>query len=117
MWNRHRFHIIDSLPTGAKISGIYYTNNILQSLHQAFFPQGRDPHGKRLAVHVDNCSVHKSVTTESFMKIRDMVSMPDPPHSPDVAPNDFYLFPVVRAKLEHASITDEDQLFEELHTI
>jgi hypothetical protein len=51
------------------------------------------------------------------MKTQEMGSMPYPPYSPELAPNDFYLFPTVKERLEYASITDEDQLFEELHTI
>jgi hypothetical protein len=51
------------------------------------------------------------------MKIRDMVSMPHPPYSPDLAPCNFYLFSTARERTEHTSITDKDQLFEELHLI
>jgi hypothetical protein len=46
-----------------------------------------------------------------------MVSMPHPPYSPDMAPRDFYLFSIVKERFEHSGITDEDQSFEELHTI
>jgi hypothetical protein len=117
MRNPHGFHVIDQLPTGAKISSTYRTMNILQSVHQAFFRQGRNPHGKRLVVRVDKCWARRSVTTESFMKTRDMVSMPHPPRSPDRTPSHFHLFSSVKERVEHAGITDEDQLFEELHTI
>jgi histone-lysine N-methyltransferase SETMAR len=88
MWKPPGFRVIRRLPTGAKIDSTYCATNILQ-LHQAFSPRGRNPHGKRLVVHVDNYSVHRSVTTESFMKTRDMVSTPHPPYSPDLAPSDF----------------------------
>jgi hypothetical protein len=71
-------------------------------LHQAFFPQGRNPHGKQLVVQFDNCSVHSSVTTESFMKTRTTVSMPGPSYSPDLAPSHFLLFPTIKQRLEHA---------------
>jgi hypothetical protein len=70
-----------------------------------------------MAVHVDNCSVHRSMTTESFMKTPDMISMPHPPCSPNLAPSDFYFFLTVKEKLEHAGITAEDQLLEKIHTI
>jgi hypothetical protein len=46
MWNLHGFHVIDRLSNGAKINGTYYTTDILQPLHEAFFPQGRSPNGK-----------------------------------------------------------------------
>jgi hypothetical protein len=70
-----------------------------------------------LVVQVDNCSIHRNVTTESLVKIWDFVSMPHPSYSPDLAPTAFYLVPTVKERLEHAGITDEDRPFEELHTI
>jgi cyclophilin family peptidyl-prolyl cis-trans isomerase len=117
MWNIHGFHVVDRLPAGARINGTYDIINGLQRLHQAFFPQGRNPHGKGLIVPVDNCWVHKSVTSELFMKTRDLVSMLNPPDSPDLASSNFYLFCTVKERLEHTSITGETQLFEELHKI
>jgi hypothetical protein len=117
MWNRHVFHGADRLPTGAKTNNTYYTTKILQPLQGAFFPQGRNPHEKRLIAHVGSRWIHKSVTTESAVETRDMVSMPGPPYSPDLAPSNFYLFHTVKEMLEHPSITDEDQLFNEVHII
>jgi hypothetical protein len=68
-------------------------------------------------VHVDKCLVHRRVTTESFMKIRDIVSLPYRSYSPNLAPSDFDLFCNVKERLEHAGITNENQLFEEVHAI
>jgi hypothetical protein len=59
-------------------------------------------------VHLDNYSVHGIVTTESFMKTQNIISMPHPPYSPDLEPSDVYLSPAAKEKLEHSSITDED---------
>jgi hypothetical protein len=92
IWNQHGFRVIGRLLIDAKINIAYYTSHNPHPVHQGFFPQRRNPHGKQLLVQVDNCSVHRSVTTESFMKTWDMVSMPHPPHSLDLAPSDFHLF-------------------------
>jgi hypothetical protein len=35
--------------------------------------------------------------------------MPDPPYSPDLAPTDFYLFPIVKEKLERVQVADEEK--------
>jgi chromosome condensin MukBEF MukE localization factor len=51
------------------------------------------------------------------MKIRDMISMPHPPFSLDLVSNNFYLFVTVKERLEHAGIMNDEELFEELHTI
>jgi transposase len=117
MWNPHGFHVIDLLPSDAKMNSTYYTSNVLEPLHQNFFPEGRTPQGKRLVVHVDNCSVHTSAITKEFMETHDMVSMPHPPYSPDLAPSDFYLFGTVKQRLQQAQFSEEDDFFEELDTI
>jgi hypothetical protein len=108
-WNPDRFHVIDRFPTGAKINSTYDATKIVQPLHEAFFPQGRNPHGKRPVVYVNNRLVHRSVAIDLFMKTRDMVSMPHPPHSANLAPTGFCLFPTVKERLKHAGVTDEDQ--------
>jgi hypothetical protein len=117
MWNPNGIHVVDRLPPDAKMNAAYYTTNILQPLHQTFFPTPRKPHGKKLVVHVDNCSIHRSAMTESFMESHDMISMPHPPYSPDLAPSDFYLFGTVKQELENLSLTDDEQFFEALDTI
>jgi hypothetical protein len=114
MWNPLGFHLIDRLPTGDRINNSYYVTHILEPLHQVFFPGGRTPHEKRLVVHVDNCSVHKSRVTKTFIQNNDMADMPHHPYSPDLAPSDFYLFDTVKKKLKYEGITDEDQFSEVL---
>jgi hypothetical protein len=117
MWNPHGFHVIDRLPTGTKMNSTYFVSNILHPLRQIFFSGERHPRAKRLVIHVDNCTVHRSLITESCMEKSDMISMPHPPYSPDLAPSDFFLFGAVKEKLEHLRITDVEQLFEEVDTI
>jgi hypothetical protein len=51
------------------------------------------------------------------IKTRDMISTPHLSYSADMAPRDFYLSFTLKQRLEHTSITDKDQSFEELHTI
>jgi transposase len=60
-----------------------------------------------LVVHRNNCSVHRSAITRSFMKIRDMVLIPHPPYSPDLAPSGFDLFLTVKERFEHVGVTDK----------
>jgi hypothetical protein len=38
--------------------------------------------------------------------------MPHPPYSSDLDSSDFYLFPIVKEKLERIQLADEDQFFE-----
>jgi hypothetical protein len=54
LWNPLGFHVIDKLPTGARMNSEDFTTNILAPLEQKIFPSGRKPHAKRLTIHLDN---------------------------------------------------------------
>jgi hypothetical protein len=43
--------------------------------------------------------------------------MPYPPYLPDLAFSDFYLFPIIKEKLERIQVADEDQFFECLQEV
>jgi hypothetical protein len=47
-WTPLEFHVVDKLPTGAKINSDYFIPNILEPIEQKIFPNGRKPHAKRL---------------------------------------------------------------------
>jgi hypothetical protein len=49
---------------------------------------------KAIVVHAENCSIHRSAAIKSFMQTRDMVLMPHPLYSLDLAPSDFFYFPL-----------------------
>jgi hypothetical protein len=90
----------------------YFVINILTLLEQSTFRQGRVPHEKRLVVHVDNCSLHTGRVSRKWPNQHNIVHMPQPPYSPDLAPSHFYSFLTVIEKLQNIALRDEDQLFE-----
>jgi transposase len=51
-------------------------------------------------LHHDNAPSHTSVLTQQFMANYEMTVIPHPPHSPDLAPCDFFLFPKMKLKLK-----------------
>jgi hypothetical protein len=60
IWNPSGFYVIDTFPNDAKMNSAYFMTNVPIPLEQAIFPRGKAPHQERLAVHLDNCSVHIS---------------------------------------------------------
>jgi hypothetical protein len=97
-----------------------FVTNILISfilLEQVIFPRGKVLHQKRLVIHPDNCSVHTSRASIDWPEKYGIRCMPDRPYSPNLATNDFYLFPTVEEKLERVQLADEDQFFECLQEI
>jgi hypothetical protein len=86
----------------------YFTENIIGTLEETIFPDGRAAHGRRLVVRMNNAPVHNCGMTTNFLADHNMVRLRHPPYSPDLAPNDFYLFPTVEEKLKEVEMVDEE---------
>lgn len=54
---------------------------------------------RRIILHHDNASSHTSAQTKEFLTDQNIELMGHPPYSPDLAPNDFFLFPHTKNKL------------------
>jgi hypothetical protein len=106
IWRHQGFHVVDSLPDSTTMSSTHFTNNILTKTAAAFFPDGRRERSLTLTLPLDNCSVHRSRMAENFMEENGMESMPSPPYSPDLAPSDFFLFPLVTKRLDQFECDD-----------
>jgi hypothetical protein len=110
-WNPLGFHIIKKLLTGAKMYSDYFATNILRTVEQKVFPTGGNPHAKRLTIHLDNCSIRTSRTTEEYIRQHNMIRLQHPLYSLDLASSDFYLFPTIREKPKDIQMADEEDLF------
>jgi len=51
-------------------------------------------------LHHDKAPSHTSVLTQQFLAKNNMVVIPHPTYSPDLAPCDFFLFPKIELKLK-----------------
>ena len=49
-------------------------------------------------LHWDNAHVHKAKVATKFLPKRGVRMPPHPPYSPDLAPTDYYFFPIVKTK-------------------
>ena len=54
---------------------------------------------KRITLHHDNACSHTSSQTTAFLSTQNIDLMSHPPYVPDLAPNDFFLFPYVKNKM------------------
>jgi hypothetical protein len=93
------FHVIDQLPTCAKINSDYFTTNIVVPLEQKIFPDGRKLNIKRLTIRLDSCSIHTSRATEIYATEHNVIRLKHSPYSPDLAPSDFDFFPITKERL------------------
>jgi transposase len=75
-------------------------------------PQGRIPHARRLHLHLDNCRVHFSNIIEQFITQNQILRVPHPSYSPDIASLDFSLFGHVKNSLVGRTFDEPEQLLE-----
>lgn len=67
---------------------------------------------RRIILHHDNASCHRSAETMQFLTGQNIELMGHPPYSPDLAPNDFFLFPNIKKKLRGQRFpTPEEAVF------
>jgi hypothetical protein len=57
-------------------------------------------------LHHDNAPSHKALSVEQFLVQKSITEMERSPFSPDLAPNDFWLFPKVKSALEGLRLQD-----------
>jgi hypothetical protein len=108
MWNPSGFYVIDRLPNNTKMNSDPFVTNIFIPLEEAIFPRGREPHQKRLMVHLGNCSAHTSRALTDWLEEQGMRRMSHSLYSLDLALSDFYLFPIMKEKFERIQVVDED---------
>ncbi|UYV81497.1 hypothetical protein LAZ67_20001364 [Cordylochernes scorpioides] len=51
-------------------------------------------------LHHDNAPAHRALSVGDYLTKNSMLTMPHPPYSPDIAPNDFFLFPRMKSVIK-----------------
>jgi transposase len=57
-------------------------------------------------LHHDNSSAHKALSVKQFLAQKSITEMEQPPCSPDLAPNDFWMFPKIKSALNGRMFQD-----------
>jgi hypothetical protein len=112
LWNPHGFHVVTMLPLGASFNASWFIDQNLVPLLDRFFPGGRDPRQKILAVTIDNASAQDARLTQNFFQYNSLKRLPQPPYSPDISPSDLYRFGKVKNALIGHEIPDEIALLD-----
>jgi hypothetical protein len=69
----------------------YFLDNGMIPLVEKVFPKGRNPHPRRLHLHLDNRRVHFSTVADQFSSQNHISRVLQLVCSPDFAPSDFWL--------------------------
>ena len=84
------------LEQSRTVNFVWYTTICLTVVFQEIRKTNRR---RRIALHHDNASSYTSAQTIAFLSAQNIDLMSHPPYSPDLAPNDFFLFPYVKNKM------------------
>jgi hypothetical protein len=101
--------LIKVLDKGRKFNAGYCIAEILEPLSQwrSIEAAGNE---RKLLVHADNPRPHTARSSTPYCDENQMKSAPHPPHSPNLAPSDFYFFGYVKRCLAGLLFEDADQL-------
>ena len=106
------FKVVRFLPIGTTIDS-HYCCELFRELARNTCPP--------LWVHMDNARPHRAKCTALVLEELEIVPLPHPPYSPDLAPSDFWLFGRLKGSLGSTRFSTleelEKKLNEELHKI
>ncbi|UYV77748.1 hypothetical protein LAZ67_15002114 [Cordylochernes scorpioides] len=95
----------------------FYINGLV---HREFIPFGRTINQevylgimrrlKEAILHVDNARPHTAHVVLQFLAKHSIIQIPHPPYSPDIAPNDFFLYPKLKMKLKGRKFDNVDMI-------
>jgi len=61
-------------------------------------------------LHHDNVPAHRAVNTNEFLAKHNILSLPHPPYSPDLAPCDLFLFPQLKKTMKGCRFDDNEEV-------
>ena len=98
-FNRQGLVAIDILPEKSTIIASYYTQVVLPKVVGKIHEQRPTVGTQRTLLLHDNASAHKVKVTTTFLSEQGIHVLDHPPYSPDLAPCDFWLFPILKERL------------------
>ena len=104
-WDAHGVIFSDYLEKGRTITGAYYVALLDQLIEEI---RKKRPHlkKKKIFFYNDNAPSHTSNIAQAKKHELGIESLSHPPYSPDLAPNDYYLFPNLKVECKSHPCTD-----------
>ena len=93
--------LIEMLPRGQRFNSTYMCEIILPKLRQKIKEHPEIKSNIRPILHMDNAKPHNSQKTQEKIEELGFSRLPQPRYSPDLSPNDFFLYGYIKEKLEN----------------
>ena len=95
-WDHNGIILKEPVPAGTIITKTYYGNLLINKLHPEIKNRRRDLISTDVFLHHDNALAHTSCHVLSSTHNLRYELLHHLPYSPDLAPSDYYLFPVLK---------------------
>jgi hypothetical protein len=115
VWNSIGFHVLKALPKGRKLNAQCCTNDILVAISD-WRRQTWGTRPNKLWVHSDNARPHSAKMSRDHIGLNRM-NTHFIPHSPNLAPSDFFLFGYVKGKLMGYRVETPSELLVRIRVI
>ena len=106
-WDAGGILYVDCLERGATITGDYYAQLIPQ-VREAIKEKRSGKLRRGVLFHHDNAPAHTSHVAVAAIKAAGFELVELPPHSPDLAPSDYFLFPKLKEYLRGKKFASDD---------
>ena len=91
--------VVDILPQDTTMTATYYVQNVLSQVKSAINEKRPKVSTSRTLLLHDNAGPHKARATTQSLRELGIQVLPHPAYSPDLAPCDFWLFPILKDRL------------------
>ena len=106
--------LIEMKPLNINFTADYFSNVILPKLKTNSQNIKGVQKTIQLRIHFDNAKPHVSKLANETMERLNICKLPHPPYSPDVSPNDFFLYGYTKEKLKGSTHSSEKELFDHI---
>ena len=109
-WDYNGVILKEPVPAGTTISKTYYANLLIDKLHPEIKERRRGLISAGVTLHHDNASAHTSYYVLSTIHNLRYELLRHPSYSPDLAPSDYCLFPLLKNYLKERRYEDRSAL-------
>ena len=107
--------VIDCLPKGQTINAEYYSSLLVQLKH-ILKDKTRGKFSKGVLFLHDNAPAHRALATQKKLAYLGFQCLDNPPHSPDLAPSDYPLFPGLKKQLKGHHLSSDAEVTSAVET-
>lgn len=109
--------MINILPKNTTFTAEYFCTNILPQLKLATDSMKGVSTSVKIRLHMDNARPHNAKLSEEKMEELHIERLPHPPYSPDISPNDFFLYGYIKYKLKGRMFDSRESLIKAIEEI